>query len=147
MIIESTAFENNGMIPAIFTCDGQDISPHLVISEVPEDAQSLALIVTDPDAPGGTWTHWIIWNIDKNTDEIQEGGIPEEATEGLNSGGGQGYQGPCPPSGVHHYIFKLYAIDTKLNLSSMSERQDLEQEISGHILEESELIGLYGREA
>jgi Raf kinase inhibitor-like YbhB/YbcL family protein len=146
MRILSSAFTHNGTIPAKYTCDGEDVSPPFTISEVPSGAQSLVLIVDDPDAPGRTFVHWTLWNINPQTTEIPEDKIPEEAIEGLTDFGEKGYGGPCPPSGTHRYFFKLYALDTKLALENYLQKQDIEKEIQGHILAQSELIGLYSRE-
>ncbi len=146
MKLNSSAFENNQLIPAKYTCDGEDISPPLEISGVPEGSQSLVLIVDDPDAPMGTWDHWIVWNINPSTSSIEENSVPEEAIEGMNSFGKQPYGGPCPPSGTHHYHFKLYALDTKLELDSSSEKKDVEKAMENHILDRAELIGLYQRQ-
>jgi len=146
MKIESPQFSQNGRIPSKYTCDGEDINPPLKISDVPKSAKSLVLIVDDPDAPMGTWVHWTVWNISPETREIQENSVPEGAVEGITSFGKKGYGGPCPPSGTHRYFFKLYALDTLLNLDSSAEVKDIEQAIEGHILEKAELIGLYQRD-
>lgn len=146
MQLSSTAFENNERIPSIFTCEGRNINPHLAFNELPENTQSLALIMDDPDAVNGTFTHWLIWNIPPSTTDIAEGGYVENAVEGINSAGGQGYTGPCPPSGVHRYFFTLYALDTELDLPASADRDDLEAEMHEHIIAEAKLLGLYGRE-
>ncbi|HEX2769676.1 MAG TPA: YbhB/YbcL family Raf kinase inhibitor-like protein [Geobacteraceae bacterium] len=143
--ITSPAFVTNGYIPARFTCDGTDINPPLEIARVPAEAKSLALIVDDPDAPVGMWVHWVVWNIDPSTREIAEDTVPHEATQGKNDWKRNGYGAPCPPSGVHRYFFKLYALDTKLNLGAGTTKRDLEKAMEGHILAKSELIGLYKR--
>ena len=140
--IKSPAFSNNSKIPAKYTCDGENISPALLISGVPPSAKSLLLILDDPDAPGGTFNHWVVWNMPATTAEIKEGG-PIQGTEGMNSGGQNGYFGPCPPSGTHRYIFKLYALDNVLNLDSYSDSSAVKQAISGHILEQAQTAGLY----
>ena len=140
MNIISPAFAHNTMIPKKYTCQGKDISPPLTISDIPEGTVSLALIIDDPDAPMRTWDHWIIWNI-KPTREIKEDSAP--GTQGKNSWGRQDYGGPCPPSGTHRYFFKLYAIDTEMDLSAGATKGDLEAAMKGHILEQAELIGLY----
>ncbi len=140
MNIISPAFTHNTMIPKKYTCQGKDISPPLTISDIPEGTVSLALIIDDPDAPMRTWDHWIIWNI-KPTREIKENSAP--GTQGKNSWGRQDYGGPCPPSGTHRYFFKLYAIDTEMDLSAGATKGDLEAAMKGHILEQAELIGLY----
>lgn len=142
MIITSSAFENNGLIPSKFTCDGNDVNPPLKIEGVPEETQSLVLIVDDPDAPMGTWDHWIVWNIPP-TEEIEEDSVP--GVEGLNDFNKHSYGGPCPPSGIHRYFFKAYALDTKLDLDPNSRKEDVERALEEHILSRGELIGLYRR--
>ncbi|MBI5754042.1 YbhB/YbcL family Raf kinase inhibitor-like protein [Candidatus Peregrinibacteria bacterium] len=144
MKITSTAFANNGNIPSKYTCDGANINPPLSFSEIPAAAKSLALISDDPDAPMGTWVHWTIWNIDPKTGSIAENSKPA-GIEGTTSFGNTGYGGPCPPSGVHHYHFKLYALDTKLNLPISAKKTDLEKAMQKHILAQADLIGLYTR--
>lgn len=144
MKIASSAFENNTKIPSIYTCDGEDINPPLSFSDIPVNTKSLVLIADDPDAPGGTWVHWIIFNISPKTKGILEGSFPEDGIEGVTSFGAQGYGGPCPPSGTHRYFFKLYALDAVLNLTD-PDKALLEKEMQGHILEKAELIGLYSR--
>lgn len=146
MTISSPAFENNSQIPQKYTCDGQNTSPPLTISDVPEKAQSLVLIVDDPDAPAGTWTHWLVWNIDPKTTEIAENSLPSGALEGVTSFDKPGYGGPCPPSGTHRYYFKLYALSTKLDLSPQVDKAQLEEAMADHILERSEIVGLYSRQ-
>jgi hypothetical protein len=143
--ITSPAFVTNGFIPARFTCDGNDINPPLEISHVPAEAKSLALIVDDPDAPVGMWVHWVVWNIDPTTLEIAEDNVPRTASQGKNDWKRNTYGGPCPPSGVHRYFFKLYALDTRLNLGTGAAKTDLEKAMHGHILAKAELIGLYKR--
>jgi hypothetical protein len=145
MKIESTAFGNDEMIPVNYTCDGEDINPPLTISGVPVDAQSLVLIVDDPDAPAGTWLHWAVWNIGPATTEIPENSVPVGAVEGETDFGTPGYRGPCPPSGIHHYFFKLYALDTTLELGVSATVQDIEEAMDDHILESAELVGLCER--
>jgi Raf kinase inhibitor-like YbhB/YbcL family protein len=140
--VESPAFENNTLIPAKYTCDGDDVNPPLIIKGIPEEAKTLALIVDDPDAPAGTWAHWIVWNIPP-TGKIEENTVP--GTEGLNTDGKHSYGGPCPPYGTHRYFFKVYALDTKLSLSAYSKKADLEKTMESHILAEGELVGLYRR--
>ena len=146
MKLTSPVFENNQLIPSKYACDGEDINPPLQISEVPEGAKSLVLIVDDPDAPMGTWDHWIVWNIDPDTGKIEEDSVPEGAVEGLNDFRKHSYGGPCPPSGTHRYFFKLYALDTQLELDDSSRKKDVERAMKGHILDTAELIGLYQRQ-
>jgi len=145
LTIKSPAFAGNGYIPARFTCDGSNINPPLEIDKVPAEAKSLALIVDDPDAPVGMWVHWVIWNIDPSTREIAEDHVPRNAVQGKNDWKRNSYGGPCPPSGVHRYFFKLYALDTRLNLGIGTSKGDLENAMHGHILASAELIGLYKR--
>jgi len=143
--ISSPAFENNDNIPGKYTCDGKDMSPPLVIENVPTDAKSLALIVDDPDAPMGTWVHWVLWNIAPGTKEINENRVPEGAKQGINDFRKHDYGGPCPPSGTHRYFFKLYALDTLPELSPDSKKGDLERSMKGHIISHTQIIGLYRR--
>lgn len=143
--LTSTAFAHEGMIPEKYTCDGQNINPHLCISGVPENTKSLALLMDDPDAPQGTFTHWILWGIDPDIQEIAEYSIPPKSNQGTNSFGDLGYDGPCPPGGTHRYQFHLYALDTKIGLHTGANRQDFEQAIEGHILSQTTLIGKYSR--
>lgn len=143
MKLSSSVFENNQLIPAKYTCDGEDINPPLQISEVPEGTKSLALIIDDPDAPMGTWDHWIVWNINPSVSFIKENSVPEGGVQGMNDFGKQPYGGPCPPSGTHRYFFKLYALDKELELDSSSKKEVLERAMEGHILDKAELVGLY----
>ena len=145
MKIESSAFAHEGDIPSKYTCDGENVSPPLSISDVPKEAVSLALISDDPDAPGGNWVHWTVWNIDPAMGEIKEGEAPE-GVEGMTSFGTNGYGGPCPPSGSHRYFFKLYALDTRLDLNSEADVGELENAIEGHVMEQAELLGRYTRQ-
>lgn len=146
MKLTSPAFENNQSIPERYTCDGEDINPPLQMTEIPEGAKSLVLIVDDPDAPLGTWSHWIVWNIDPSTSLIEENSLPEGAVQGKNSFGKQSYGGPCPPIGTHRYFFKLYALDKMLELDSFSKKEEVEKSMEGHILDRVELVGLYQRQ-
>jgi len=145
MKLTSPAFENNQSIPSKYTCDGEDINPPLQISGAPEGTKSLVLIVDDPDAPLGIWDHWLVWNISSSTPGIEENSLPEGSVQGMNSFGKQPYGGPCPPSGTHHYHFKLYALNTELSLDPSSKKEDLEEAMKGAILAQTELIGLYQR--
>jgi hypothetical protein len=142
MILSSLEFDHQGYIPKKFTCDGEDVSPALMIEDIPENTKRLALIVDDPDAPAGTWVHWVVFNIPK-TDVIEEGEVPGK--QGINDFGKLQYGGPCPPSGTHRYFFKLYALDEKLDLKEGCHKKDLLKAMEGHIIEEAELIGLYQR--
>ncbi|MEN8261835.1 MAG: YbhB/YbcL family Raf kinase inhibitor-like protein [Nitrospirota bacterium] len=143
--ISSPVSENNGRIPSKYTCDGTDVNPTLFIENVPADAKSLALIVDDPDAPMGTWVHWVLWDIDPGTVEIKENTLPKGARQGINDFRRNDYGGPCPPSGTHRYFFKLYALDSSLRLDPKSKKTDLEKAMKGHVIEESQIIGLYKR--
>ncbi len=143
MKITSSAFENNGFIPARYTCQGEDINPPLSWSDIPRGTESLALIVDDPDAPDGAFVHWLVWNIALDTQEIAENSVPEEAVEGANSGGQPSYMGPCPPSGTHRYFFKIYALDTKLSLPAGEDKEILRETMEGHVLGRAQLIGRY----
>ena len=145
MKLTSSAFDHNQKIPVVYTCDGQKINPPLAISGVPKEAKSLALIVEDPDAPTGTFVHWIVWNIDPETLEIPEGSVPEKSQEGLNGAGKEGYVGPCPPTGQHRYFFTLYALDTTLGLNGQAKREDLDAAMQGHITAQATLVGVYRR--
>ena len=144
MKLTSPAFANNDIIPSEFTCDGADASPPLIISDVPSNAKSLALVMDDPDAPVGTWDHWIAFNIPPSTKQISKRAEPE-GIAGKNSWGRTGYGGPCPPSGTHRYFFKLYALDTILNLPEGATKKDLEKAMQGHIIAKAELMGTYKR--
>lgn len=143
--ITSPAFAQKGAIPERYTCDGQDISPPLQIGNVPEKAKSLALIVDDPDAPAGTWVHWVVWNVPPQTREIRENGLPAEAAQGLNDWNRNRYGGPCPPSGIHRYYFRLYALDTTLNLAATTGKGALLRAMQGHVIAQAELMGTYRR--
>jgi Raf kinase inhibitor-like YbhB/YbcL family protein len=143
--IVSPAFEQNGQISPKYTCDGDNVNPSLRIENVPPSAKSLTLIVDDPDAPGRTWVHWVVWNIPPSTGEIEEDSAPKGAVQGMNDFRKNHYGGPCPPSGTHRYFFKLYALDTVLQLDARSTKSDLEGAMRGHILGKTELIGLYRR--
>lgn len=143
MEISSSAFEHNEPIPSQYTCDADDVSPPLTIVDVPAEAKSLGLIVDDPDAPGKTWSHWVVWNIDPKTTEISEGIAP--GTEGTTDFERTGWGGPCPPSGTHRYFFKLYALNVEVDLDETATKADLEAAMEGHIIDQAELIGTYER--
>jgi len=149
--IESPAFQTNGKIPQKYTCDGTDVSPPLVWSGAPEGTKSFALICDDPDAPVGTWVHWVIYDLPPDRRELPEA-VPK--TERLANGAKQGmtdfrrvgYGGPCPPPGKpHRYFFKLYALDTPLDLPPKATKADLLMAVNGHVLAQAELVGLYQR--
>ena len=150
MELKSSAFQPGAMIPAKYTCDGEDISPPLNWSDPPAGTKSVALISDDPDAPVGTWVHWVMWNIPASTRALEENlpkkaSLPNEARQGTTDFRRIGYGGPCPPSGTHRYFFKLYALDATLNLPASTTKKDLENAMQGHILAQAELIGKYHR--
>lgn len=146
MQIKSPAFVNNGKIPSIYTCDGEDVNPPLEFENVPEEATSLSLIVTDPDAPGKTWVHWMVFNISPHVTKIYEDSVPSGSFIGMSDFGNANYGGPCPPKGVHRYVFSLYALDKVLDMSEDTTRVEAENAMEGHIIEQAQLIGLYTRE-
>ncbi len=146
--ISSPAFKNGEAIPSDFSCDGRDISPALNWTEPPAGTQSLALIMDDPDAPMGTWVHWVLYNIPASTLNLKEGTPPipqlsDGSLQGKTSAGSNGYHGPCPPSGTHRYFFKLYALDTILSLSTNPDKEELLGAMEGHILANVELMGTF----
>lgn len=140
--VSSPAFPENGMIPAKYTCQGENINPAISIKNIPAGTQSLALILFDPDAHGGGFAHWVMWNID-TSGQIAEHSAP--GVEGKNGRGDNSYTGPCPPDGTHHYHFMVYALDTKLNIRPEVGKTQLENVMKGHILATGELLGLYGK--
>lgn len=142
LAVTSPAFKNNQFIPRKYTCDGEDVNPPLNIDGTPPETKSLVLIIDDPDAPMGTWDHWIVWNI-PSRNKIEENTIP--GVEGMNDFRKHDYGGPCPPSGTHRYFFKIYALDTLLNISPNSRKKDVEKAIKDHTIAKGELIGLYTR--
>lgn len=139
----SDAFQHEQPIPEKYGCKGENINPQLTISNVPENTEALAMIMDDPDAPVGTFTHWTVWNIDPKTALIPEN--TSIGTEGANDFGDTGYGGPCPPSGTHRYFFKLYALSEKLQLPPGASRQQLEQAMEGKILQQTQLMGTYSK--
>ena len=144
MKITSSAFSEGGNIPGKFTCDGSNTSPPLKIEGVPAEAKALALIVDDPDAPGGLFTHWLVWNIDPKTESIAEGSSPT-GIEGRSGFGKTGYGGPCPPSGTHRYFFKVFALDQQLDLKAGASRKELDAAMKGHVIGQAQLMGRYAR--
>lgn len=144
MKIESPNFNEGNPIPSEFTCDGKDLSPELVFKDVPEKAQSMALIMDDPDAPRGTFVHWLVWNIPPMVRKFIKG-EKIKYVQGMSDFGRTGYGGPCPPSGAHRYFFKLYALDIILDLDEGSSKEDLENAMKGHVVAEAKLIGVYKR--
>jgi len=137
--IRSPDFNNNGFIPREFTCDGSRLTPRITIENIPKNAKSLALIMDDPDAPMGTFVHWVVWNIPAPTANIEDG------ISGINSAQKKGYTPPCPPSGIHRYFFRVYALDATLALNSNSDKNDLLNAMENHIISSSEIIGKYER--
>ena len=145
MEIKSSAFSNKDNIPSKYTCDGENISPPLDITGIPKDTKSLVLIVDDPDAPTKVWVHWVVWNILTDSLSILEDTAPIRAVQGVNDFGNNNYGGPCPPSGNHRYMFKLYALDAFLEIPETSEKQDVETAMEGHIIEKQVLQGNYAQ--
>jgi len=145
--ISSPLFADRGAIPPRYTCDGEDNNPPLSIENVPPEARSLALIVTDPDAPKGTWVHWVVWGIDPKARDLREGSLPKGAVQGTNDFGKRRYNGPCPPSGRHRYVFRLYALDAAVDPGVGATKARLEAAMKGHILGKAELVGVYKRSA
>ena len=145
MKISSPAFVHGAMIPARFTADGANVNPPLVISGAPAAAKTLVLVVDDPDAPAGTWNHWLLWNIAPETKEIGEDAVPAGAIAGKNDFGRSVYLGPSPPSGTHRYYYRLFALDRVLDLKPGADRNQLDRAIKGHIIATAELIGRYSR--
>jgi Raf kinase inhibitor-like YbhB/YbcL family protein len=143
LTITSPTFGHEGTIPAKYTCDGEDINPEIDIRGTPVATKSIVLIMDDPDAPVGTWDHWVVWNIPAETTKIEENSKP--GTEGLNSWKKHSYGGPCPPSGTHRYFFKVYALDVTLTISEDSDKKAVEEVMKGHILAQGELMGKYSR--
>ena len=147
ILITSPDFAPGAAIPARFTCQGQNISPALAIANVPASARSLVLIVDDPDAPSGIFTHWLVWNIPPGTKSITAGESPPGALQGTNDFGSAGYSGPCPPSGTHRYDFQIRALNTLLNLPAGASRADVDAVIRGHIIATGLLMGRYAKTA
>ena len=142
--VSSSAFKDGGEIPSEFTCDGLDLSPPLSITDIPKETTTLSIIMDDPDAPMGTFTHWLVWNISPNKTQFTKG-EEFDSVQGRTSFGAIGYGGPCPPSGTHRYFFRIYALDIKLDLKQGSNAKNLESAISGHVLAEATLMGRYSR--
>ena len=148
--VKSTAFEEGGMIPKKYTCDGQDVSPPLSWTSVPSGTKTIALICDDPDAPMGTWVHWVLYNLPADIQELPENVPPQKtlangAKQGTTDFRKIGYGGPCPPSGTHRYYFKLYALDTEIKLDAGITKKQLLEAMKGHILAEGQLMGKYKR--
>jgi Raf kinase inhibitor-like YbhB/YbcL family protein len=148
--LSSSAFQEGDMIPAKYTCDGKDVSVTLKWTGAPEGTKSFALISDDPDAPVGTWVHWVMWNIPSAVCELAEGvppkpQLPDGSRQGISDFGRPGYGGPCPPGGTHRYYFTVYALDTMLDLPNSARKSDLIKAMRGHILAEGQLMGKYSR--
>jgi Raf kinase inhibitor-like YbhB/YbcL family protein len=141
MEVTSTAFELNGLIPSKYTCDGEDVNPPLTIKSIPSGTKSLVLIVDDPDAPGGVWTHWIVWNIPPG--DIKKASAP--GVQGMNNFGKKEWGGPCPPGGTHRYYFRVFALDTELTIQEGALREELEKAMEDHILARGQLMARYVR--
>lgn len=145
--VTSTAFADGDPIPREFTCQGEDVSPPLAVGGVPPGAKSLALIVDDPDAPRGTWTHWTAWDLPSATRTLPRGVDVAKlgGREGLNDSHGVGWEGPCPPSGTHRYFFKVYALAAPLGLPRGAKRPDVERAMADKVLAWGELMGRYAK--
>ena len=143
MKITSSAFQEGGDIPSKFSRDGGNANPPLRIEGTPANAKSLVLVVDDPDAPVGLFTHWLVWNIDPKTTAIAERGVPKSAVQGTNDYPNLGYGGPQPPSGTHRYYFKIFALDQTLDLRSGAKREELDKAMSGHVIAQGQLMGRY----
>ena len=144
MRVTSPAFAEGSAIPSKYTCDGQDLIPPLAFEDVPPNAKALALIVDDPDAPGGTFDHWLVWNIAPDVRSIEEGRAPK-GVAGKNSARKTSWMGPCPPDREHRYFFKLFALDAQIELSEGATKPQLENAMKGHVIEQSQLMGRYDR--
>jgi Raf kinase inhibitor-like YbhB/YbcL family protein len=144
--VTSTAFEPDGTIPKRYTCDGDDVSPPLAWTGVPDDARELALLVEDPDAPGGTYVHWVLFELDPGTDGLTEGAVPEGARQGENSSGDAEYTGPCPPEGdpAHRYEFLLYALSSELDLDTGAPADDVRAAVKDAAIARGRLVGRFG---
>jgi Raf kinase inhibitor-like YbhB/YbcL family protein len=143
LVVQSVAFAQNGHIPAKYACDGENINPPIEISDIPEGTKSLAIIMEDPDAPGGLFTHWLLWNIPPQ-EQIAE--KTNQGVSGMNDFGKTGYGGPCPPSGSHHYYFKVFALDRELTITAGESKAALLEYMTDHILATGELMAIYRRE-
>ena len=149
--LTSTAFANGDPIPMKYTCDDQDISPPLQWEDPPEGTRSFALICDDPDAPVGTWVHWVLYNLPASTLGLPEAipsdaNLPDAGRHSQNSWGRPGYGGPCPPGGTHRYFFKLYALDSQLEVAAGASKEELLRAMEGHILASTETMGVYSRQ-
>ena len=143
--IWSPAYENNGNVSEKYTCDGSNVNPPLRIENIPSKTKSLVLIFDDIDAPRGGYVHWIVWNIDPMTKEIQENSVPEGAVQGMNDFKKRAYGGPCPPGRAHKYVFKIYALDSLLDINPNSTKRDLEKAMEKHKIAQAQWMGVYKR--
>ena len=150
IILKSSAFKNEGMIPSKYTCDGPDISPPLQWENIPPGTKNISIICDDPDAPMGDWVHWVLYNLPPETKELPEN-FPDDETlqdgtrQGITDFGRTGYGGPCPPTGTHRYFFKIYALDTKFDFAHIADKKSLLANMKGHILAQGQLMGKYKR--
>ncbi|MBW8000934.1 MAG: YbhB/YbcL family Raf kinase inhibitor-like protein [Planctomycetes bacterium] len=149
--ITSAAFEEGGMIPSKYTCDGDDVSPPLQFDGIPDGTRAIALIADDPDAPMGTWVHWVLYNLSAHTTELPENmlddeTLPDGTRQGVTDFGKTGYGGPCPPSGTHRYYFKIYALDKKIDVVIVLDKDELLKQMQGHIIAQGQLMGKYKRQ-
>jgi Raf kinase inhibitor-like YbhB/YbcL family protein len=144
--LKSSVFAEGKPIPSKYTCDGGDVSPPLAWSGAPQGTKSFALIADDPDAPMGTWVHWVTWNIPATATAFPEGNVASGTKQGITDFKRPGYGGPCPPSGTHRYFFKLYALDTALELPATANKGQLETAMKGHIVAQAQLMGTYARQ-
>jgi Raf kinase inhibitor-like YbhB/YbcL family protein len=143
--VTSSAFQPGAKIPEQFTCKGANVNPPLQFGGIPAGTKNLALLVEDPDAPSGLFTHWLVWNINPATTQIAEKSVPSGAVQGTNDFGKAGYGGPCPPSGTHRYFFRVFALDRTLDLKSGAKRQEFDKALAGHALARGEVMGRYSR--
>ncbi len=145
MQLTSPVFRNNEYIPKKYTCEGLNVNPPLDFKDIPAETKSLVLLVEDPDATAKPWVHWLVYNIPPSAEGFVENAIPVGAIEGICNGGTMGYEGPCP-DGSHQYLFKLYALDTRLYISKNGDRREVLSEMAGHVLAEAVLRGVYRRQ-
>lgn len=146
MILTSPVFEDGSSIPMKFTCEGGNINPELAILNVPQETQSLALVFDDPDSQKGEFTHWLVWNIDPLTEDIKQESVPPGSVQGKNDFGNAGYGGPCPARELHHYRFRLFALNAEIDLKTGSSKQELINAMKGKIIAETELTGTYQKQ-
>lgn len=146
LIVRSPAFNDGQPIPSKYTCDGENMSPPLAIEQIPASTTSMVLVVDDPDAPSGTWDHWVVFNIPRSVTRIGEGEVPEGSVQGRSSWDTSAYGGPCPPDGEHRYIFTVYALSTSLRLGEEATKADVLDAMQGHILASGELQGTYTKQ-